>query len=281
MSDSISYPPSAHYIPPYYPPPQAQPHAHLLAPPVRMEQVQRRRPKYTRSKTGCLTCRIKKIKCDETKPNCVRCVHGQRECTWPDGVPQRKKSTSKRVETVDGRPSTAGSSGLSEGSTPPTRDSTPPIKRENQELGLPPLLSKRHSDPFLHMPPPLPPTLDTGYRSHSSSLQNSSPHYSTLPVHPQSNALPVIPEMPLSYHTMPPVDRYASTPHSYIPASQMVASRPPQGHSYRLADNSQPQSMGHWHHSSHADSVDPYYSTIGDRNLMGQTPLDNHHSRYP
>ena len=29
---------------------------------IRAEQPQRKRPKYTRSKTGCLTCRAKKIK---------------------------------------------------------------------------------------------------------------------------------------------------------------------------------------------------------------------------
>jgi hypothetical protein len=39
----------------------------------------RKRPKYTRSKKGCLTCRSKKIKCDERKPICTRCEHGHRE----------------------------------------------------------------------------------------------------------------------------------------------------------------------------------------------------------
>jgi hypothetical protein len=39
----------------------------------------RKRPKYTRSKKGCLTCRSKKIKCDERKPICTRCEHGHRD----------------------------------------------------------------------------------------------------------------------------------------------------------------------------------------------------------
>jgi hypothetical protein len=52
--------------------------------------VERKRPKYTRSKTGCMTCRHKKIKCDERKPICSRCSHGQRECTWPEGLPKKK-----------------------------------------------------------------------------------------------------------------------------------------------------------------------------------------------
>ncbi|KAF8750632.1 GAL4-like Zn(II)2Cys6 (or C6 zinc) binuclear cluster DNA-binding domain [Rhizoctonia solani] len=54
----------------------------------------RKRPKYTRSKTGCLTCRTKKIKCDETKPICTKCVHGQRECTWPKDVQVNPSATS-------------------------------------------------------------------------------------------------------------------------------------------------------------------------------------------
>lgn len=121
---------------------------------------QRKRPKYTRSKTGCLTCRVKKIKCDETKPKCQRCSHGQRECTWPDGVPSRKKPGSRRDQksqqdtpqssespVMETRPSTATSS-VSDGSTPPTRDHTPPVlnKREPAEQGLPPLVSRRHTD---------------------------------------------------------------------------------------------------------------------------------------
>ena len=73
-------------------------HMHVVAPNTMRQDpaTQRKRPKYTRSKTGCLTCRAKKIKvspmcwrvfslpslrvkCDETKPTCVRCSHGQRE----------------------------------------------------------------------------------------------------------------------------------------------------------------------------------------------------------
>jgi Fungal Zn(2)-Cys(6) binuclear cluster domain len=42
-------------------------------------QPMRKRPKYTRSKAGCLVCRQKKVKCDEKKPTCTRCLHGHRE----------------------------------------------------------------------------------------------------------------------------------------------------------------------------------------------------------
>ena len=47
--------------------------AHHLAPntgPIRTELPQRKRPKYTRSKTGCLTCRGKKIKVHSHHAGC-------------------------------------------------------------------------------------------------------------------------------------------------------------------------------------------------------------------
>ncbi|THH19969.1 hypothetical protein EW146_g1299 [Bondarzewia mesenterica] len=270
MADAISYPTSAHYIPPYYPPQLATGNAHLLAPPPRTEP-QRRRPKYTRSKTGCMTCRVKKIKCDETKPNCIRCVHGQRECTWPEGVPQRKKN--KKVETVDGRPSTAGSSGISDASTPPTRDNTPP-KRERPELGLPPLLSKRHSEPFMHAPPHIPSTAETSYRPGPSMFPMGSgqQNYSSISNHPASNTLPIIPELTLTYHNIPPMDhRFTNNTnnntHPYMPSltALPMISRPSHGSSsYRPYDQTQSHTMGHWHQSSipsHVDSIDTYPST--------------------
>ncbi|KAF9516682.1 hypothetical protein BS47DRAFT_1390518 [Hydnum rufescens UP504] len=59
----------------------------------------KRRPKYTRSKAGCLTCRTKKIKCDEIKPICTRCDHAQRECTWPTETNRKKGSRRVRSST--------------------------------------------------------------------------------------------------------------------------------------------------------------------------------------
>ena len=38
------------------------------------------KPKRTR--TGCLTCRERHLKCDETKPTCNNCSKSQRECNW-------------------------------------------------------------------------------------------------------------------------------------------------------------------------------------------------------
>ncbi|TVY41805.1 Transcriptional regulatory protein [Lachnellula subtilissima] len=34
----------------------------------------------TKVKTGCITCRIRKVKCDENKPFCQKCVNTSRTC---------------------------------------------------------------------------------------------------------------------------------------------------------------------------------------------------------
>lgn len=36
-----------------------------------------------RTKTGCLTCRSRRKKCDEQRPVCVSCIKSQRICEWP------------------------------------------------------------------------------------------------------------------------------------------------------------------------------------------------------
>lgn len=104
---------------------------------TQMQPQQKKRPKYTRSKAGCLTCRTKKIKvrlcapehrghhllmrsvdgswksvsdrinclynaatqCDEAKPVCTKCEHSQRECTWPTDAPKKKASRRVRQST--------------------------------------------------------------------------------------------------------------------------------------------------------------------------------------
>lgn len=47
---------------------------------------QKRRKKYTRTRTGCLCCRSRRIKCDEARPVCKRCTIAKRECVYPDGT---------------------------------------------------------------------------------------------------------------------------------------------------------------------------------------------------
>ncbi|KAJ3724820.1 hypothetical protein EV361DRAFT_605902 [Lentinula raphanica] len=246
----MSYSPQTHYLPQppltYYPsPPLPQPH--VATPQTRQEtSQQRKRPKYTRSKTGCLTCRVKKIKCDEAKPTCARCLHGQRDCTWPEGVPARKKSTARKdsLDTTDGRPSTAGSS-ISEGSTPPTRDRTPP-RSQPLERDLPPLASRRTSDPYLQLHP-LPSSEPLSLRRHGSSDR-----FAYAPSGPSPNLLNPLPEHLTYAHP----HRYD---HAYVihPAGRHII-----GPGVRPAEHIPPS--GHWHVPPMLAPVhvEPYYPSL-------------------
>ncbi|KZV63812.1 hypothetical protein PENSPDRAFT_708229 [Peniophora sp. CONT] len=119
--------------------------------------MQRRRPKYTRCKTGCLTCRKKKVKCDEAKPDCERCQNSGKTCTWPEPTgPRRTPLVADEAvhnwSTDEARPYTASSSaGLSDASSTPSSVPESPhrvvIKYAYTEDRLaPPLptLSRRH-----------------------------------------------------------------------------------------------------------------------------------------
>ncbi|KAI5956399.1 hypothetical protein KGF54_000874 [Candida jiufengensis] len=50
-----------------------------------------------RSKTGCLNCRKRKKKCDETSPICIACISRNQECIWPDLT--KKKPTKKQAQS--------------------------------------------------------------------------------------------------------------------------------------------------------------------------------------
>jgi len=240
--------------------------AHVVSPPTRAEAPpQRKRPKYTRSKTGCMTCRVKKVKCDETKPKCMRCTHGQRDCTWPEGVPTRKRSSASRDS--DDRPSTAGSPGLSEESTPSTRDHTPP-SRAPVDLGLPPLASRRQADPYhVHQM-----SSEPDLRRHHE--RGGVVGYSQHPVS-NANALSMIPEIS-TYPSQPRYEHYSSSGTHNSP----LLSHPSSASRHTISANSRHmmggghQSVHHWN-SSPVVAPEPYYHDVQER--MQQHPSDAHH----
>ncbi|KAF8429540.1 hypothetical protein EV426DRAFT_125068 [Tirmania nivea] len=67
--------------------------------------------KHRRTRSGCYTCRTRRVKCDETHPTCERCQKGGRECNYPDLVPTAKSSASRKREKAAPR---EGSSSLDE-----------------------------------------------------------------------------------------------------------------------------------------------------------------------
>ncbi|KAJ0417548.1 hypothetical protein BJY00DRAFT_200797 [Aspergillus carlsbadensis] len=58
----------------------------------------------SRVKTGCITCRRRRIKCDETKPHCRRCTAGKRPCEGY--APQAKPTPAMRMIVYTPAPST-------------------------------------------------------------------------------------------------------------------------------------------------------------------------------
>lgn len=79
---------------------QAQPAPSL---PVAAEQK-----KHKRTRSGCFTCRARRIKCDETHPICDRCKKGNRECVYPSSTsaaPSTKQSTRRSKQRPQSRES--------------------------------------------------------------------------------------------------------------------------------------------------------------------------------
>ncbi|WPV27842.1 hypothetical protein CLAFUW7_07738 [Fulvia fulva] len=77
-----------------------------MLPPQQPPRSRRRQPqgaehvKHRRTRSGCYTCRQRRVKCDETHPVCERCRKGKRECTYPGSTssstkPPRTGSRSK------------------------------------------------------------------------------------------------------------------------------------------------------------------------------------------
>ncbi|KAG8353808.1 hypothetical protein FVEN_g8152 [Fusarium venenatum] len=54
-----------------------------------------------RSKNGCLTCRGRRKKCDETKPNCNFCIKSGQTCVWPteDNSPKQESQNDSPSST--------------------------------------------------------------------------------------------------------------------------------------------------------------------------------------
>ncbi|KAF4629996.1 hypothetical protein G7Y89_g8144 [Cudoniella acicularis] len=55
-------------------------------------------------RTGCITCKIRRIKCDEKKPACNRCITTGRKCDGYAAEPSRKKIEVARVPPTTRKP---------------------------------------------------------------------------------------------------------------------------------------------------------------------------------
>lgn len=63
-----------------------------IVPPVNPPQQQQQddeKPIKKRTKTGCQTCRARRVKCDEGKPECNNCIKSRRQCEGINPADQR------------------------------------------------------------------------------------------------------------------------------------------------------------------------------------------------
>ncbi|KAI0695478.1 hypothetical protein BC835DRAFT_1414869 [Cytidiella melzeri] len=290
MADGLHYiynpnPAPAEYSQPYsYVAQQPVSDTPPMSPYYQPEQCQRKRPKYTRSKTGCLTCRAKKVKCDEEKPQCARCRGGSRECVWPDSTTSRKRSsrrdtTLSQSPSVDTRPSTAESPGPSEMSTPPSQHHTMP-KAEPVEYRLPRALSRRTADINYE-------DVQHGYeRSYGDPQSSSVPSIQGYTVPDTSSSVPTsaVPEpqyYPTHHHSQVrsqaiPVNHYHHQPQPFLHAPQPLPPQPQYQIHHQHVKFEQDQQ---WQAavSQHVDPIHPYaYPAMQDyyssRMPVGQAP---------
>ncbi|KAK5138158.1 hypothetical protein LTR08_004853 [Meristemomyces frigidus] len=110
-----------------------------MLPPQSGQRQRRRQPqgsehiKHRRTRSGCYTCRQRRVKCDENHPTCERCRKGKRECTYP-GTPTSASSKSSR-STLKGKGSLleSGSSPSSEGDDDEGESMLPGIPDDDEE----------------------------------------------------------------------------------------------------------------------------------------------------
>ncbi|ORX39793.1 fungal-specific transcription factor domain-domain-containing protein [Kockovaella imperatae] len=73
----------------------------------------KRKMKYSRTRSGCLCCRHRRIKCDEKRPVCKRCIIAKRECEYPPentSVPRKRKDEGENTANRAPKPKKAKSS---------------------------------------------------------------------------------------------------------------------------------------------------------------------------
>lgn len=62
--------------------------------------IRRKKIMYTRTRTGCLTCKRRRVKCDEGKPGCNNCLKSNRKC---DGYAENVLKNKKRNQQINGK----------------------------------------------------------------------------------------------------------------------------------------------------------------------------------
>ncbi|KAI1416331.1 trimeric LpxA-like protein [Hypoxylon sp. FL1857] len=149
---------------------------------IQSDPKKRKRNFSNRTKTGCLTCRKRKKKCDETKPQCTNCVRGGFVCHgYPNqrGYPKMEnKPAAVPLESKDPSYVPPGAYGMPQQSSypipppPPPKRDQPPQAYRGQPLRIEPVQGR----------PILP---DDGRQPVSSTLPTPTPSATS----PENNKL--------------------------------------------------------------------------------------------
>ncbi|PMD50290.1 uncharacterized protein K444DRAFT_547199 [Hyaloscypha bicolor E] len=74
--------------------------------------------KHRRTRSGCYTCRSRRVKCDEAHPICERCKKGGRDCLYPESPTTSKSSGSGSSKTAKRESPGSSSDEYDEGAGP-------------------------------------------------------------------------------------------------------------------------------------------------------------------
>ncbi|KAK3995757.1 putative maltose O-acetyltransferase [Cladorrhinum sp. PSN332] len=126
---------------------------------IQSDPKKRKRNFSNRTKTGCLTCRRRKKKCDETKPECNNCIRGGFVCAgYP---PQRgtwqkpeSKPTQVNIESKDPNYVPPGAYGMPQQQPYPTQPPPPPPPPPLSQQAKRDPLPYNRGQPTLRITPP-------------------------------------------------------------------------------------------------------------------------------
>ncbi|KAB8258249.1 hypothetical protein BDV32DRAFT_126074 [Aspergillus pseudonomiae] len=127
-----------------------------------------------RTKTGCLTCRKRRIKCDEGHPVCRNCVKSKRECLGYDPVFKQQPTPSAIQPAPNPHPSlVVNPQDPSTSSSTPTYPSAPPGYVPAVSQPFAPSESPSTSTERYDYGAQIDPTLDGNNSSNMASVQNA------------------------------------------------------------------------------------------------------------
>lgn len=90
--------------------------------------------KHKRTRSGCYTCRARRIKCDEARPICERCRKGSRACVYPSPTAPSSKPTARATAQ-------------SRSARPPSQESDSPGKVQTEDVSpLEPIIDEEEPE---------------------------------------------------------------------------------------------------------------------------------------